>query len=121
MKERWYDLYDAAYYLGIGRGAVYLALQKGKFPNSKINEKKKWIIPRTDLDVYEKGKYSREKFLDRSRGEMSTREAAEALGMPVQIIYYFLREGLLKSERKHWHYVVQREHLEEFKRKRGME
>lgn len=114
-------LTQAAMYMQVSRQAVYVALISGKMAGTKKDGK--WFISRSEVDEYLVRKYNRaystidgKPRFDKKKGELSTREVAEHLNIPMQKAYYLIRSGVLKSFRKQSSYVVLVRDLQEAKK-----
>lgn len=97
-------------YYGISRSAIVMAIRKNRLKAVKI--KNRWLILRSDMEEYRKGRFSRnyqthegKLVFDKEKGLLSLRQVRdmfrETLGMnyPNQRLYYLLRLGKLKAFR----------------------
>lgn len=112
-------------YAHVKRQAVYLAMRKGGFTG--IRKKGIYWVLRKDYDEYRLNKYSREKrqlngekIYDIPNGKLSTfyvaRVMQEELGriVPLQRIYYLLRQGSLKGHKIGGTWVIMAADAQEF-------
>lgn len=109
--SEWMSVSQTAKYLKVGNQAVYQAIKLVKLKAEKIEGI--FRISKTEADAYIERRYDHRfsiykgglKF-DPEKGEMSTKQVAKSLGIPVQTAYYMLRNGKLKYTRKGYSYVV---------------
>ena len=104
----------------VTRQAIYVAIKQKKLRASKGATR--WTINLDDLDEYRRQKYSRTKsrfdgelIFDNGRGRFSVNQVAKVLSVPVQKIYYALREGMLKGSRKGAAWVIHVDDVQEYK------
>jgi excisionase family DNA binding protein len=111
---------EAARINNVTRQAIYVAIKQKKLRASKGATR--WTINLDDLDEYRRQKYSRTKsrfdgelIFDNGRGRFSVNQVAKVLSVPVQKIYYALREGMLKGSRKGAAWVIHVDDVQEYK------
>ncbi|MDN3507170.1 MAG: helix-turn-helix domain-containing protein [Simkaniaceae bacterium] len=102
---------EAAKINNVTRQAIYVAIKQNKLKATKHTTR--WTIDLEDLEDYRRQKYSRTKSMyegellfDNNKGYYSVNQAAKALGVPAQKIYYATRVGLLKASRKGAAWVI---------------
>lgn len=115
------SIVEAARLNGVTRQAIYLAIKQRKLKAYK--NPVRWMIDLVDLEAYRKQRYSRAKSMHEGelvfnpeKGFYSVNQVARALGVPVQKIYYAVRIGLLKAERKGSAWVIHIDEVERYKR-----
>lgn len=96
---------EASKIMNITKSAVHAAIK-----NKRLNatfKTTRWVIHKDDLIEYEKNRYNRSKSLFQGRplycpekGEYSVNQTAELLNTSPQRIYYLIRNGGLKSDRR---------------------
>ena len=102
------SLPQAANLAGVTRQAIYVAGRKNRLKMSK-GEDGKWYVNRGDLLEYQATKYSSidgKLLYDNKKGFYSVRQAADLLEVPIQRIYYLIREGRMKAFQKKSHWVI---------------
>ena len=111
---------EAARINNVTRQAIYVAIKQKKLRASKGATR--WTINLDDLEEYRKQKYSRTKsrfngelIFDNVKGRFSVNQVAKYLSVPVQKIYYALREGMLKGSRKGAAWVILVDDVQEYK------
>jgi excisionase family DNA binding protein len=111
---------EAARINNVTRQAIYVAIKQKKLKASKGATR--WTINLDDLEEYRKQKYSRTKsrfngelIFDNHKGRFSVNQVAKYLSVPVQKIYYALREGMLKGSRKGAAWVIHVDDVHEYK------
>lgn len=110
---------EAARLNNVTRQAIYVAIKLNKLKAKK--ETSRWTISVDDLEEYRKNKYSRAKSMykgellfDNTKGMLSVNQAARALSVPAQKIYYATRIGALKAHRKGAAWVINESDLREY-------
>jgi excisionase family DNA binding protein len=111
---------EAARINNVTRQAIYVAIKQGKLKAHK--DTTRWTIDLEDLEAYRKQKYSRSKSMfdgellfDNQKGYYSVNQAARALGVPSQKIYYATRVGLLKAIRKGAAWVIHESDIQAYR------
>lgn len=105
------NIIQAAKELQITRAAVYMAIT-----NNRLNAKKDscgWTITLDDVIKYKNSRYKKEcpiidgkPLFDRSRGEVSIKEASILLKCQVQKLYHACRYKHMKSEKRKCHWII---------------
>jgi excisionase family DNA binding protein len=103
---------EAAIIRNVSRQAIFSAI-KSNYLNAFKNEEGIWQISYSDLDRYENTRHQRK---ERSRfngnrlfeeGKTYTvDDVAKTTGIPKQNIYYLIRSGSLKAEKKGYQFVI---------------
>lgn len=90
------NIKDAALKLGITSNALYHHIKIGAMKAEKIGGS--WMIEKEELKRFVDNRYVRK---DRSLpGEMSIKQAAEYLNVPLQKIYYMIRQNSIKCVKR---------------------
>lgn len=130
-KQEFNSLAEAARYARIGRQAIYLAILKNQLkaekkmvPTKKGAEVERWVVRRDDIDEYRRSKYNREKrmvdgekLFDIEHDRWSVLHASKALSSmlkrpyPTHHLYYLLRRGSLRGQKKGSAWIIKREDL----------
>jgi len=112
---------DAAELLKVTRMAIYAAIQKGRIKTC-LDGNGHMKIAYKDLETYEVSKYKRSeskfngaKIFDKEKGLFSVKECANALGIKMQAVYFLLRVGKLKAEKKGAQLVISVETIRAYK------
>ncbi len=120
------SLKEAADYAKVHRQAIFMAIKKNQLKGEKkeIHGKSQWCIFRKDLDEYRSNKYNREKrivdgekLFDLELDRWSVLHAAKTLSAvlgkpyPPAHIYYLLRTGQLRAQKKAGAWVITRQEL----------
>ncbi len=118
--KRVVSITEAARINNVTRQAIYVAIKQRKLKASK--DSTRWTIDLDDLEAYRRQKYSRTKSMfqgellfDNHKGYYSVNQAAKALGVPAQKIYYATRVGLLKASRKGAAWVIHTTDIEGYR------
>lgn len=108
---------DAAREKQVTPQAIYASIKKDQLPCVKF--KGRIYLMQASFDAIYTGKYSRsklqisgERVFDDGHGRISVREAANRLGVTVQRVYYAIKHGAIKSEKrgKTWVVLLDPEH-----------
>lgn len=118
-----FDIKQVAALRGVTPQAVNLAIKEGKLKANKTS--KKWTINLSDLEEYEKNRYSRSfsklnghLLFDKEKDLYSATEAAQILGCKRQHVYHALRNKKLAYRKHHHHrWVIHLSDIEEYKQK----
>lgn len=115
-----FSLREAAEYAHVKPQAIYVAFRRKKIPAEKNG--KKWIVKRSDLDVYRENKYNRDLYksggeliFDPEKGHFSVVHVAKVIShitgrrLSVQHLYYLIRKGRLTAFKKGGHFVIKKE------------
>jgi len=99
----------------VSRQSVWLKIKEGRIKATKV--KNRWMITDQEYKNYLDSKYLRDpKMFDKSKGELSVKEAAVLIGCSLQRIYYHLRTGHIKSKRLGAAWVINLQDLMEYKK-----
>lgn len=119
-KHLFLTLTEAAEYNRVSRQGVLMAVKKGRIKAGKI--KGRWSIAVSELDNYRLTKYDRskrkfegEQIYDIEKGFFSVRQVSISLSnelkttITMQMVYYMIHSGKLKSYKKGAAWVIKRE------------
>jgi excisionase family DNA binding protein len=113
MQNEILTMTQAADYARVGRQAVYRAIKSGRLKAKLVN--KRYQIATDDIDSYRANKYSREGNYDIAGGYYSVTHVCKALSdtlkiaYPMNRLYYLLRTGILKGNKKGGIWVIEKE------------
>lgn len=120
---------EASKILNITKSAIHAAIKNKRLPATFKTTR--WVIHKDDLIEYEKTKYNRSKSLFQGRplycpeqGEYSVNQTAELLDTSPQRIYYLIRHGEIKSDRRGSAWIITKAEIdkiyqtEKFRKKR---
>jgi excisionase family DNA binding protein len=98
--------------------SLYVAIKKGRLKAKRKEFSQRFELARSDLENYLDKKYDRtdSKFegklrWDKKKGEFSVSEAANFLGVPTNLLYYFIRSRKMAYMKKGSSYVLHMEEL----------
>ena len=125
--EVFISLTEAGKYARVGRQAIFQAIKKKQLKAVKKMLRKnqaQWIISRKDLDEYrsqkyncEKREFQGEKLIDLEQNRWSVAQAAKVLSVmlcrsyPSAHLYYLLRIGELRAQKRGGMWVISKEEL----------
>ena len=103
---------EAAKHMGISRQGIYVAIKSDRLKAFKHFGR--WMIRFMDLMDYKKNKYSRDNskdldgnlLYDHSKNEYSVTQVSAMLGIPIQRLYYWIREKRLPVKRYRSTYII---------------
>lgn len=103
---------EAARIKKVTRQAIYLAIRLKRLKAYKHDER--WRVFLVDLKDYDANRFSRihhstfngQPVFDEEKGYFSVDKAAKMINIPKQKLYYAVRTGLLKAERKKSAWVI---------------
>lgn len=120
--DSYVSISEAARIKKVTRQAIYLAIRENRLRAYKHGETFKVFL--MDLVEYDRQRYSRvnsvidgEKVFDEQKGFVSIERASQMIAVPRQKLYYAVRTGMLKSQRKGNSYVIKVEDLFEYQDK----
>jgi excisionase family DNA binding protein len=99
---------EAADYIGITRQAVHAAIKKNRL-NANKTKHSFWTVTKEDIKNYYNDLYIRPNRCQNE--EVSVKEAAKLMGVPLQRAYYLIKLGLIKAEKRKGEIFVQRNSL----------
>lgn len=112
------NLKEACEVSGTSKQNLYVAIKKGRIKAWKKEGSNRLELHRDDLERYLKNKFKRSDSRfegklrwDKKKGEFSVGQAAEFLGVPANMLYYFLRTGQMAYTKKGCSYVLDLDEL----------
>jgi Helix-turn-helix domain len=114
---------EAARLKRVTREAIYLAIRLGRLKACCDGRRMKVSI--LDLNDYDASRwdhlrhsrFKEEKLLDKKNGYVSINDAAKAIRVPMQKLYYAIRSGKIKATKRNSAWMVHVEDLLEYQRK----